>query len=124
MGAIESAHLGFRFPGGGELFNDVSFRVGDGDKVALVGANGAGKTTLVRLIAGDEVGATGVLTVDGRLGVMRQFIGSIRDGTPVRDLLVSIASPSIRAAAERLTAAERANDATPSADTGMKVAEA
>jgi ATPase subunit of ABC transporter with duplicated ATPase domains len=117
MGAIEVAHLGFRFPGGGELFNDVSFRVGDGDKVALVGANGAGKTTLVRLIAGDEVGATGTLTIDGRLGIMRQFIGSIRDTTTVRDLLVSISSPTIRAAVERLRDAE-------ADETGMKLAEA
>src|SRR3954469_12664784 len=108
MGEIEAAHLGFRFPGGAELFNDVSFRVGDGEKVALVGANGAGKTTLVRLIAGDEVGATGVLTVDGRLGIMRQLIGSIRDATTFRDLLVSIASPAVRAAAATLVDAERA----------------
>jgi ATPase subunit of ABC transporter with duplicated ATPase domains len=124
MGAIEAAHLGFRFPGGGELFKDVAFRVGDGDKVALVGANGAGKTTLVRLIAGDESGATGTLTVDGRLGVMRQFIGSIRDATTVRDLLVSLAAPAVRAAADRLAAAERAAAAEPTADNGMRVAEA
>ena len=31
----------------------MSFRVGDGAKVALVGANGAGKTTLLRIVAGD-----------------------------------------------------------------------
>jgi ATPase subunit of ABC transporter with duplicated ATPase domains len=124
VGAIEAAHLGFRFPGGAELFKDVSFRVGDGEKVALVGANGAGKTTLVRLIAGDEVGATGVLTVDGRLGVMRQLIGSIRDATTVRELLVSIAAPGVRAAAQRLDDAERAAAADPSADNGMRVAEA
>ncbi|MEA3019536.1 MAG: hypothetical protein QOI47_1060, partial [Actinomycetota bacterium] len=124
MGAIEVAHLGFRFPGGGELFDDVSFRVGDGEKVALVGANGAGKTTLVRLIAGDEIGATGVMAVDGRLGVMRQLIGSIRDATTVRELLVSIASPPVRRAAERLRDAERAAQADPSAETGMRVAEA
>jgi ATPase subunit of ABC transporter with duplicated ATPase domains len=124
VGAIEAAHLGFRFPGGAELFKDVSFRVGEGDKVALVGANGAGKTTLVRLIAGDEVGATGVLTVDGRLGIMRQFIGSIRDDTTVRHLLVSIAAPAVRAAAQRLGDAERAAATDPSADNGMRVAEA
>lgn len=117
MGALEVAHLGFRFPGGGQLFDDVSFRVGDGDKVALVGANGAGKTTLVRLLAGDETGATGTLTVDGRLGIMRQFIGSIRDRTTVRDLLTVIAPPAIRAAAERLAKAERD-------ETGMALGEA
>jgi ATPase subunit of ABC transporter with duplicated ATPase domains len=115
MGALEVAHLGFRFPGGGQLFDDVSFRVGDGDKVALVGSNGAGKTTLVRLVAGDEKGATGTITIDGRLGVMRQFIGSIRDETTVRDLLVSIASPAIRSAAQRLRKAEQHDD------TGMEL---
>jgi ATPase subunit of ABC transporter with duplicated ATPase domains len=98
--------------------------VGDGDKVALVGANGAGKTTLVRLLARDETGATGVLTVDGRLGVMRQMIGSIRDTTTVRDLLVSLAAPSVRGAATRLSTAERAADADPTAANGMAVAEA
>ena len=35
------------------LFADVSFRVGEGAKVALVGPNGAGKTTLLRMVAGD-----------------------------------------------------------------------
>ena len=117
MGALEVAHLGFRFPGGGQLFDDVSFRVGDGEKVALVGANGAGKTTLVRLLAGDETGATGTLTIDGHLGVMRQFIGSIRDDTTVRELLVGLASPTIRAAADRLAKAEADGD-------GMKLGEA
>ena len=40
-------------PDGRELFADVSFRVGEGAKVALVGPNGAGKTTLLRMVAGD-----------------------------------------------------------------------
>src|SRR5688572_15905024 len=123
MGAIEVAHLGFRFPGGQELFSDVSFRVGDGEKVALVGANGAGKTTLVRLIAGDETGATGTLTIDGRLGVMRQLIGSLRDMT-VRELLVSLAPFAVRTAAESLRIAEEKAAADPSAENGMRVADA
>jgi len=117
MGALEVAHLGFRFPGGQQLFDDVSFRVGDGEKVALVGANGAGKTTLVRLLAGDETGATGTITIDGRLGVMRQFIGSIRDTTTVRGLLLGVSAPVIRDAARRLRDAE-------SDDTGMQLAAA
>ncbi|HVM52182.1 MAG TPA: ATP-binding cassette domain-containing protein [Acidimicrobiales bacterium] len=124
MGAIEVAHLGFRFPGGGPLFDNVSFRVGDGDRVALVGANGTGKTTLVRLLAGDEGGATGTMTVDGRLGVMRQMIGAIRDTTTVRELLVSLSPPAVRDAARRLEVAERAARDEPSAATGVRVGEA
>jgi ATPase subunit of ABC transporter with duplicated ATPase domains len=124
VGALEVSRLGFTFPGGGTLFDDVSFRVGDGQHVALVGANGAGKTTLVRLIAGDETGHTGTISVDGRLGVMRQFIGSVRDATTVRDLLVSLSPPAVRAAAVALARAEAANEEAPSTASGLKVAEA
>ncbi len=35
-----------------ELLNDVTWRIGPGDRVGLVGVNGAGKTTLLRLIEG------------------------------------------------------------------------
>jgi ABC-type polysaccharide/polyol phosphate transport system ATPase subunit len=34
------------------IFNDVSFTVNDGQRVALIGSNGSGKTTMLRLIAG------------------------------------------------------------------------
>ncbi len=39
---------------------------------------------------------------------MRQFVGSVRDDTTVRDLLVSVAPPRVRAAAQALDAAELA----------------
>jgi ATPase subunit of ABC transporter with duplicated ATPase domains len=124
VGALEVARLGFTFPGGATLFDDVSFRVGDGQHVALVGANGTGKTTLVRLIAGDEVGHTGTIAVDGRLGVMRQFIGSIRDTTTVRDLLVGLSPPRLRTSARALDRAEAANLAEATTATGLRYAEA
>ena len=41
------------------LMDDVSFRVGAGDKVGLVGRNGAGKTTLTRILAGEGLPAAG-----------------------------------------------------------------
>jgi branched-chain amino acid transport system ATP-binding protein len=44
---------------------DVSFRVGSGEVVALVGANGAGKTTLLRAIAGAHRPTSGSIGVDG-----------------------------------------------------------
>ena len=65
-----------------------------GAKAALLGANGAGKTTLLRLIAGDDEPAEGTIVRSGGLGVMRQFIGGVRDETTVRGLLASVAPPA------------------------------
>ena len=42
-----------------ELLHDVTWRLGPGDRVGLVGVNGAGKTTLLRLIAGTLTPTTG-----------------------------------------------------------------
>jgi ATPase subunit of ABC transporter with duplicated ATPase domains len=124
VGAIEVSRLGFRFPGGRELFVDVSFRVGAGERAALVGANGAGKTTLLRILSGDEVGAAGTFAVDGRPGVLRQFVGSRSEGTTVRDLLVSLSPPALRSASDRLAAAEAALDREGTAEAGLAVADA
>ncbi|MFJ5706308.1 ABC-F family ATP-binding cassette domain-containing protein [Streptomyces sp. NPDC093105] len=106
MGHVEAAHLEYYLPDGRVLLGDASFRVGEGAVVALVGANGAGKTTLLRMIAGDLQPHGGSVTVSGGLGVMPQFIGSVRDESTVRDLLVSVAHPRIREAAKAVDAAE------------------
>ena len=37
--------------GGETLFDEISFRLGKGDRVGLIGKNGAGKSTLLRLMA-------------------------------------------------------------------------
>ena len=108
MGHIEVAHVSHVLPDGRVLLDDVSFRVGDGMVAALVGPNGAGKTTLIRLAAGDLVPQSGSVTSSGGLGVMRQFVGGIRDESTVRDLLLSISPPRVREAAARLDAAELA----------------
>ncbi len=109
VGHVEVAHLSQALPDGRVLLDDASFRVGEGSVAALVGPNGAGKTTLIRLIAGDLVPQSGTVTVSGGLGVMRQFVGSVRgDGTTIRDLLVSVAAPRVRESAARLDAAEQA----------------
>ncbi|GGU35040.1 ABC-F family ATP-binding cassette domain-containing protein [Streptomyces lavendofoliae] len=106
MGHVEVGHLEYYLPDGRVLLGDVSFRVGEGAVVALVGANGAGKTTLLRLIAGDLQPHGGSVTVSGGLGVMPQFVGSVRDERSVRDLLVSVAPARIRDAAAAVDAAE------------------
>jgi ATPase subunit of ABC transporter with duplicated ATPase domains len=106
MGFIDVSDLTYSI-GGHNLFHDVNFRVGDGSKVAIVGANGTGKTTLLRLIAGDITAETGTISRSGGVGVMRQFIGSAGGTDTVRDFLLGLAPHAIRVAGEALIAAEQ-----------------
>ena len=106
MGFVDVAHVSVVLPDGRVLLDDVSFRAGEGAKAALVGANGTGKTTLLRVVAGDLAPSSGTVASSGGVGVMRQFIGSVRDSTTVREFLLGLAPAALRAAGERLEAAE------------------
>ncbi|MGF0116062.1 ABC-F family ATP-binding cassette domain-containing protein [Promicromonospora sp. Marseille-Q5078] len=108
MGHLEVAHVEHVLPDGRTLLDDVSFRVPEGSATALVGPNGSGKTTLLRLLSGELAPQAGAVTVTGGLGVMPQFVGSVRDASTVRDLLVSVAPPRVRDAARAVDAAELA----------------
>jgi ATPase subunit of ABC transporter with duplicated ATPase domains len=108
VGYVDVAAVGFSLPDGRELFAEVSFRVGDGAKVALVGPNGAGKTTLLRTVAGDIPVQTGTVARSGGLGVMRQFIGMIGDDRTLADFALELTPPRLVEAGARLAAAERA----------------
>ncbi|GAA2686240.1 ABC-F family ATP-binding cassette domain-containing protein [Actinoplanes palleronii] len=112
MGYVDVAGAGFVLPDGRELFADVSFRVGEGAKVALVGPNGAGKTTLMRMVAGDIPMQSGTVARVGGLGVMRQFIGMIGDDRTLEDLALSLVAPPLRDAGSTLAGATAALDET------------
>jgi ATPase subunit of ABC transporter with duplicated ATPase domains len=122
---VDVAGVHFELPDGRVLLEDVSFRVGDGAKVALVGANGAGKTTLLRIIIGDLVPQAGVITRTGGLGVMRQMVGvGLGDDPTVADLLLSVSPARVRDASAEV---ERCEVALMDADderTQMRYAEA
>jgi ATPase subunit of ABC transporter with duplicated ATPase domains len=106
VGYIDLSGIGHSLPDGRVLLENVDIRVGDGTKTALVGANGAGKTTLLRLISGDLDAQRGTIARVGGLGVMRQFIGSVRDSTTVQDFLVQLGAPPVLAAWEELQRSE------------------
>src|SRR5262245_63143769 len=119
VGYVDVAGVGYTLPDGRVLFADVSFRVGEGSKVALVGPNGAGKTTLLRMVAGDLPVKTGAIARSGGLGVMRQFIGMIghagRDGgdeftaeTTLNTLALALTSPTLKDAGAAVAKAEAA----------------
>ncbi|MET1002688.1 MAG: ABC-F family ATP-binding cassette domain-containing protein [Acidimicrobiia bacterium] len=124
MGAIDVNGIACRIPGGEELFADVTFRAGNGEHVALVGANGAGKTTLFGAIAGDVPVVAGSIRVDGKLRVMRQLVGGRDESRTVRDFLLALSPAPLQQAAERLAAAEKALAREASDANGMSLARA
>ncbi len=108
MGHLDIGGIGYVLPDGRPLLSDVTFRVGDGARVALVGPNGVGKSTLLRIVTGDLAPHEGWVQRSGGLGVMRQDVGRIADDRSVRDLLAGLAPSAVRHAAAELTAAELA----------------
>ena len=123
MGHVDVAGVQYQLPDGRVLLEDVSFRVGEGAKVALVGANGAGKTTLLRIVTGELTPHAGTVTRSGGLGVMRQMVGAgLGEDPTVADLLLSVAPPRVRAAAYDVDACERALMDTDDEKTQMRYA--
>ena len=108
MAHLDVSGIDYFLSDGRQLLSGVSFKVGEGHKTALIGPNGTGKTTLLRIIAEDIKPDEGTVSRSGNMGIMRQFVGQVRDGSTVRDLLVSAAPPAIAAAARAVDEAEEA----------------
>lgn len=106
---------------GRRVVRDVTFRVDQGARVALMGASGTGKTTVLRAIAGLELPAAGRITV-GRVGMVFQFHHLFAHLTAVHNVWLSpvhvLGQPRVdaerraRALLEKLGVAHRA-DAMP-----------
>lgn len=66
-GAIEVRDLRFAYgPGMPEVLKGISFRIGAGEHVAIVGKSGCGKSTLIRLLLGFEKPLGGAVYYDGQ----------------------------------------------------------
>ena len=106
MGHLEFNGVGYSLADGRALLADATFRVGAGQVTALIGPNGTGKTTLLRIAGGELDPEDGAIGRSGSMAVMPQFIGSVRDDSTVRDLLLAVSPEPVRAAAAALDAAE------------------
>lgn len=65
-GEIEYRHVTFRYPGASEnALNDVSIRIKNGEKIAIIGDNGSGKSTFISLLCGMLEPTQGKVMVQG-----------------------------------------------------------
>ena len=80
--------LGQNF-GYGQLFEDVSFSLNEGESISIVGPNGCGKSTMLKMIAGLERINTGAVSIKkgARVAYLDQTGSSIRDSRAVYDVL-------------------------------------
>jgi ATP-binding cassette subfamily C protein LapB len=65
-GEIEFKNVSFRYPQASEItIRDLSFKIAEGEKVAIVGKMGSGKSTIARLLAGLYEPDSGSILIDG-----------------------------------------------------------
>ena len=80
------------------LFENLTFGVGAGQKVALVGINGCGKSTLLKIIAGVETPETGVVAF--RKGIKISYLSQnpiFKEDQSISDALFEGESPALQA---------------------------
>lgn len=64
--SVEFENVSFSYQPNAPVLKDVSFRVGGGQTLALVGATGSGKSSLLRLLFRFYDPTSGVIRIDGQ----------------------------------------------------------
>jgi ABC-type polysaccharide/polyol phosphate transport system ATPase subunit len=68
---------------------ELTFHIGQGERVALFGRNGAGKTTLLQVLAGIYRPTSGTASVSGRVSTLLALVDPDPDGTVVENIRLS-----------------------------------
>ena len=86
-GTVEFKDVSFRYPGGAQVLNGMSFTAQPGQTVALLGATGSGKSSIINLIPRFYDPTSGVISIDGHdlrdvtIDSMRKQIGIVLQET-------------------------------------------
>ncbi|MGB3330827.1 MAG: ATP-binding cassette domain-containing protein, partial [Thermomicrobiales bacterium] len=81
---IQAANLSWAY-GGNQIFDNLSFELKSGERIALIGENGSGKSSLFRLLAKQEQPFKGAVThMRGlTIGFLTQDVTLDPDKTPI-----------------------------------------
>ena len=73
--------------GGEYLFEEITFRLGAGDRVGLVGKNGAGKSTMLKLLSKEMQPDTGTIAAEKeiKIGFLKQDIDFVKGRTVLEE---------------------------------------
>jgi len=98
---VELIRCSVRYPGApADTLTDVSWNIGPGDRIGLLGENGAGKSTLLRLITGDQEPTSGrvktgmtvrVATLSQQLAELDEHVGERVSGVVKRFRSIELA---------------------------------
>lgn len=80
------------------LFENISFGIDKGDKIALVARNGSGKSTMMTLLCGEDTPDSGNIVY--RKGIQMAFLAQDNNFNPLqtpKEILMDIDSPQIKA---------------------------
>ncbi len=71
------------------MFEEITFRLGGGDRVGLIGKNGAGKSTMLKILSGEMQPDTGQIAADKdlKIGFLKQDIDFVEGRTVLGGIL-------------------------------------
>ena len=80
------------------LFEDISFNINEGDKIAIVAKNGSGKTTLLNILMGKDFADSGTVIInkDIQMVLFDQEI-HFESGQTITEFIMSLDSPPMQA---------------------------
>ena len=93
------------------LFENISFHISEGDKIALVARNGSGKSTLLKIIAGKDFAEEGKIWVNKDVDVaFFEQEPQLEENKTVLDNIFHVAHPVINVIKEYEAALDNGND--------------
>jgi ATP-binding cassette subfamily F protein uup len=104
--ALEAEEISFAYPGGPTLIDHLTWRIGPGERLALVGVNGSGKTTLLELLAGQLEPARGAVVTGAtvKLALLSQHTAELPLDRTVLEAIEEVRGVATLAGGEQLTA--------------------